>query len=234
LILAAAFIQQTLYHYSNRCVHAATVDLSSYLIIKDKTVKPSLSEALFGSEVRAKLIRYLYVTAEPGKSFSERVIARHAGIAESNVHRPLNGLVAIQLLIKEETEEGPRYRAPHEDPRLKYLFLFLRQDSDIVQQIVRAMKKLKSVQYACVFGSFATGTTHLGSDIDVLVLESTDEERTEVLKAFSALSDSIGLEVNPQIYSTQEFEANLAQGDSIALSLVSTRIDVKGVPPWLT
>jgi predicted nucleotidyltransferase len=193
-----------------------------------------LSEALLGSEVRAKLIRWLYVVAEPGKAFSERALARHTGVGAGTVHRLLLALVAGQLIIKEQTEEGPRYRAPHEDPRLKYLFLFLRQDSDIVAQLVRAMKKLKSVQYACVFGSFATGTTHKDSDIDVLVLESTDETRTEVLKAFSALSDSIGREVNPQIYSTQEFEANLAQGDSIALSLVSTRIDLKGVPPWLT
>jgi predicted nucleotidyltransferase len=197
-------------------------------------VTKSLSEALFGSEVRAKLIRWLYVIAEPGKTFSERALARHAGVGTGTVHRLLLALVAGQLLIKEETEEGPRYRAPHEDPRLKYLFLFLRQDSDIVAQLARAMKKLKSVQYACVFGSFATGTTHKDSDIDVLVLESTDEARTDVLKAFSALSDSIGREVNPQIYSTQEFEANLAQGDSIALSLVSTRIDLKGVPSWLT
>jgi predicted nucleotidyltransferase len=85
-----------------------------------------------------------------------------------------------------------------------------------------------------VFGSFATGTTNKGSDIDVLVLESTEEQRTEVLKAFSALSDSIGREVNPQIYSTEEFQANLAHGDSIALSLVSDRIDLKGAAPWLT
>jgi predicted nucleotidyltransferase len=194
----------------------------------------SISEALFGSEVRAKLIRWLYVIAEPGKRFSERALARHAGVAEGTVHRPLLALVAGQLLLKEETEEGPRYRAPHENPRLKYLFLFLRQDSAIVAQIARTMKKLKSVQYACVFGSFATGTTHMRSDIDVLVLESTEEQRIEVLKAFSALSDSIGREVNPQIYSTEEFQANLARGDSIALSLVSSRIDLKGAAPWLT
>lgn len=180
------------------------------------------------------MIRWLYVIAEPSKGFSERALARHAGVAEGTVHRPLLALVAGQLLVKEETEEGPRYRAPHEDPRLKYLFLFLRQDSNIVAQIARAMKKLKSVQYACVFGSFATGTTNKGSDIDVLVLESTEEQRTEVLKAFSALSDSIGREVNPQIYSTEEFQANLAHGDSIALSLVSDRIDLKGAAPWLT
>ena len=159
--------------------------------------------------------------------------AKYAGLSEGVVHRPLLALVETQLLIKDDTEEGPRYRAPHEDPRLKYLFLFLRQDSDIVERLARAMKKLKTVQYACVFGSFVTGTTHKGSDIDVLVLENREDERAEVLAAFSALSKVIGREINPEIYSVEEFNANVAKGNSLSLSIASNRIDLKGVATWL-
>jgi hypothetical protein len=62
------------------------------------------------------------------------------------VHRPLQALVAGQLIVREKTEDGPRYRAPHEDPRLKYLFLFLQQESEAVAPLTRTKKKLKSVE----------------------------------------------------------------------------------------
>jgi predicted nucleotidyltransferase len=210
---------------------AITVD--NHLFINDIIVTTSIVSALMGSEVKAKLLRWLYAEAPQGKGFSERALARHAGLSEGVVHRPLLALVEAQLLIKDDTDEGPRYRAPHEDQRLKYLFLFLRQDSEIVERLARAMKKLKTVQYACVFGSFVTGTMHKGSDIDVLVLENREDERTEVLAAFSALSKVIGREINPEIYSVEEFNANVAKGNSLSLSIASNRIDLKGVATWL-
>jgi len=105
-------------------------------------VTSPLSDALFGSVVRAKLVRWLY-NAEPGKSYSERRLARLAGVPEGTVHRPLQALVAGQLIVRDDTEERPRYRAPHEDPRLKYLFLFLQQESEAVAPLTRTTEKLK-------------------------------------------------------------------------------------------
>ena len=66
------------------------------------------------------------------------------------------------------------------------------------------------------------------------MLENRDDECTEVLAAFSTLSKVIGREINPEIYSVEEFNANIARGNSLSLSIASNRIDLKGVATWLT
>ncbi len=83
---------------------------------------------------------------------------------------------------REETPHGPAYRAPYEDPRLAGLFLLVRQDSAIVQQLRRALRSAKGIAYAAVFGSFASGKTQRHSDIDVLVLEQPGLDRFAVIR----------------------------------------------------
>ena len=73
----------------------------------------------------------------------------------------LLALVADQLVVREETSRGPEYRAPFDDPRFKSLIMFFRQESVIVTALQRALKPFKSIEYACIFGSFASGTTHI-------------------------------------------------------------------------
>ena len=46
-----------------------------------------------------------------------------------SISKTLAELVKDQLVLRLESPDGPRYRAPHEDPRLTPLFLLLRQDS---------------------------------------------------------------------------------------------------------
>jgi hypothetical protein len=68
--------------------------------------------------------------------------------------------VDSQLAVREETRDGPQYRAPHEDPRLAGLFMLIRQDSELVGRLKRALRgHAKFVTYAGVFGSFASGKT---------------------------------------------------------------------------
>jgi hypothetical protein len=89
---------------------------------------------------------------------------------------------------------------------------------------------LKSIDYACVFGSFARGTTHKDSDVDVLVLECSEDERFQII---SALSDRSGREANPQFYSVEEFRGLAASGETIALSILGNpRISLKGEFTW--
>lgn len=197
-------------------------------------MKNQVLEALFVSKPEAKLIQCLYVEAKDHERFRTRELARKAGLPVGSITRPLKSLVERQLVVREEGPYGPTYRAPFEDPRLKPLFVLLRQDSELVTQIKRSLKRFRSIHYACVFGSFARGETHRESDIDVLILLHDHSEEFDILQALSKLSDKFGREINPQFYLVEEFARLVKENEPIALSIISgPKLELKGESLWL-
>lgn len=193
----------------------------------------TVAEAITGSRLKAKVLNWLYVESAPDARVTERQLAKQVGIAPGSIHKVLLALVSEQLVVREESVRGPEYRAPFEDPRFKSLIMFFRQESVVVAALKRALKPFKSIEYACIFGSFASGTTHMNSDVDVLVLERSDSDRFRIISALSGVSDKIGREANPQFYSVEEFRSNASQGETIALSILGNpRIPLKGEFQW--
>ncbi len=199
-----------------------------------RRVSRKLIEALVGSELRARLLHWFYVEALPGVSTHEREIARRTGIAPGSVHHALKRLADGQLIVREETPRGPQYRAPHEDVRLQPLFCFFRQQSELVGALRGALEGVAHVAYACIFGSFAQGTTDARSDVDVLVLEKSRESRQRILSALGKVQESASARIDITTMSVDKFRGMLAEGDAFALSVVgSPRIALKGeVEPW--
>lgn len=193
----------------------------------------TVAEAITGSRLKAKVLNWLYAESRPDARVTERQLAKQVGIAPGSIHKVLLALVSEQLVVREESPRGPEYRAPFEDPRLKSLIMFFRQESVVVAALKRALRPFKSIEYACIFGSFASGTTHMKSDVDVLVLERSDSDRFRIISALSGVSDKIGREANPQFYSVEEFRSNAGQGETIALSILGNpRIPLKGEFQW--
>lgn len=198
-----------------------------------KPMKSSVTAALFVNAPQVKLIDFLYVDAKRSEQFATRDLARRAGVAYGSVDRAMKGLVARGLVTRLETQDGPRFRAPFEDARLRHLFLLLRQGSGIVSALQRALRGVKSVRYACVFGSFARGEDGAQSDIDVLILRDREEEQLEIYSQLQRVADRFGREVNPHLLDTQEFLRNVETGEAVAKNiLASARIELLGTPPW--
>nr|WP_238400544.1 nucleotidyltransferase domain-containing protein [Legionella bononiensis] len=61
------------------------------------------------------------------------------------------------------------------------------------------------------FCSVAKGTENLGSDIDVLIIGEVDF--TEAVEALYAAQASLGREINPKIYSREQWKASLQKQD---------------------
>lgn len=192
-------------------------------------------EALFGVSAKSKVVQWLYLQDSGTEPIAARALAREAGVPYGSINKTLHELVDSQLVVREETRYGPQYRAPHDDPRLGGLFLLIRQDSMIVEQLRRALKPVKGISHACIFGSFAAGRTRKDSDIDVLVLEAGELDRFAVMTALAKAGEKIAREISPQFYSLDAFQAKLAEGDPVARSILANpRIELKGASPWQT
>lgn len=196
-------------------------------------MKTPIVEALFGNGPKAKIVQWLYLRKDDAPAIAARALAREAAVPYGSVDKALRELVSSQLVVREETVYGPQYRAPHEDPRLKGLFTLLRQDSAIVEKLKKAVKPFKEVAYACIFGSFASGTTHRASDIDVLILSTQSLDQFAVMTELSKVGTNVNRNVSPEFYDLAEFNAKLASGDPVALSIATSQcILLKGQAPW--
>jgi predicted nucleotidyltransferase len=198
-----------------------------------KTALSPIVKALFGDGAKGRVVQWLYTEADPREAYPARALARAAGIPYGSAHKTLKELAIAQLVSTRQTPRGIEYAPPVEDPRLKHLFLLLRQDSALVRSLQRRLRALKATTYACIFGSFARGQTHATSDIDVLILGAVDEWATRT--ALQAVALKSKREINPQFLSVQEFLRDLEKGEAVARSiLASPRIDLIGEAPWPT
>jgi predicted nucleotidyltransferase len=92
-------------------------------------------------------------------------------------------------------------RAYQPDPRLV---------DRAVDAIVRAYDPLRVV----VFGSFARGDTHEGSDLDLIVVKETDERFFRRIGRVRDACADIAIDVQPLVYTPAELEEMLASGNS--------------------
>lgn len=100
-----------------------------------------------------------------------------------------------------------------------------------VEAIVRACDPLRII----VFGSFARGDTHEGSDLDLIVVEETDERFFDRIGRVRDACRDVGIDVQPLVYTPAETEEMLARGNSfletaLAEGRVAYERDATGQP----
>ncbi|MFQ5934230.1 MAG: nucleotidyltransferase domain-containing protein [Dehalococcoidia bacterium] len=88
-----------------------------------------------------------------------------------------------------------------------------------LDEFAASIKETLPVEEVILFGSFATGEIHEGSDIDLIVIGDFKERFHERIGKIMALTD---LPIEPLVYTRQEFEEMKAQGNSFILEVVKT------------
>jgi predicted nucleotidyltransferase len=79
-----------------------------------------------------------------------------------------------------------------------------------VEAIVRSYDPLRVI----VFGSFARGDTHEGSDLDLIVVKDTDERFFDRIGRVRDAARGLGLDVQPLVYTPTEMGEMLSSGNS--------------------
>src|SRR5688572_6129995 len=102
-----------MFQIATTMLYIATAGISMFSF-KINDMQKSITEGLFGSRVKSRLIQWLYVAADPKETFTKSELARAAGISIGSMHKPLNDLVANQLVIRFDTKRGHEYQAPFE------------------------------------------------------------------------------------------------------------------------
>lgn len=162
------------------------------------------------SEYRRRVLALLLL--HPDERYHVREIARLTNTTAGTLHRELSKLAKSKVLLREQSGNQVYYQANQNFPIYMELTSILKKTSGLVDVLFDFLTPLaEKIEVAFVFGSVAKGTENLGSDIDVLIIGEVDF--TEAVEALYAAQASLGREINPKIYSREQWKASLQKQD---------------------
>ncbi|MGE5206329.1 MAG: nucleotidyltransferase domain-containing protein [Chlamydiota bacterium] len=167
----------------------------------------SVSFELFG-KIRSQILGLLLT--HPDETYYLREIARRIAASPGTVQRELEWLTQLRLLRR--TTRGPHtyYQADASHPLFPELQRLMVKTVGAGDIIHRALLPLQTdIRVAFLYGSFASGEIRGRSDIDLLIIGNVSF--SQIAEALSPAQQELGREINPAVYSVEEFAAKLGQ-----------------------
>jgi len=189
-------------------------------MIDDRT-----SGLLFGKTRRGVLTLLL---ENPGQDYYMGEIAKALGVLPGAIQRELAQLVDAGIITRRKRGMQVFFQANSECPIHLELRNIITKTSGLILAIQTALIPLKDhLSLAAVYGSFASGQQTPSSDVDLLIVG--DVEYADVIAALSQVEDRTGREINPTVYSAEEFTSKRAKRSPFIETILSgPRIELIG------
>lgn len=189
------------------------------LIMRTERPVKLIGDLLFG-QTRGGVLTLLY--GHPDEKFYVRQIARLVGVSVGAVQRELETLSGVQLVNRSKTGSQVFYQANHDNPVFPELRVLIAKTMGIYQMIQSALFSLEQrISWAFVYGSMARQEEKAHSDIDLMLVGDLTLE--DVMPGLAKVERESGREINPTIYSVEEFKSRLIQDNHFLKSVMRGR-----------
>ncbi len=184
-----------------------------------------VSSSLFGKARRAVLA---LIFGRADQSFYLRQIVRSVGAGQGAVQRELARLSGAGVLLRIRQGNQVYYRANPDSPIFSELKSIVIKTAGVGEALKTALEKLAGrIQVAFLYGSFVSGRETKESDVDVMIVGSVSF--SEVVAVIRPVQEVLAREVNPVVYSAQEFKKKLREKHHfLATVLKSSKIFLIG------
>ena len=184
-----------------------------------------LGDALF-TTTQQKVLGLLYT--QPGRSFYTKEIIRLTGMGVATIKRELDRMLAAGIISMTRVGNQHHYQANSECPIYAELLGIVKKTFGITDVISLALSPFaERIGWAFIFGSVASGKETSTSDIDLMVIGEVGF--TEVVSDLYSVQETLGREINPKIYSREEWiQMKNAKDAFIKEILAKPRMDVLG------
>lgn len=182
-----------------------------------------LMDVLFGT-YRQRVLGVLLLN--PDSDYHVRELARLTGTSAGTLHKELSRLAGAGLLVRTEQGNQVRYQANRDCPVFAELAGLFRKTTGLAGVIAEAVAPLKP-RLALIFGSIARGEETSRSDIDLLLIGEIPF--ADAIRVLHPLQERLLREINPVIYSAEEFTRKCQAGDRFVNDILANpRIFVTG------
>lgn len=177
-----------------------------------------MAGALF-TPVQQRLLGLLF--GQPARRFQSAEIIRLAAGGTGGVHRQLQRLADVGLVLATRDGNQKYYQANSRSPIFPELRGLVQKTVGVVEPLRRALLPVaKLIHSAFVFGSSATKTDRADSDLDLLVIS----DQLTYPEAYEALLEAervIGRPVNPVVMTRAEWKRKRSGADSFVKRIVA-------------
>jgi len=187
---------------------------------KNLEQRDGLLEALFG-KTRRSILSLLFRNTD--ESFYLRRILRLTGLKPGSGQRELNRLSQAGLIRRFIKDQQVYFQANAECPIYAEIKLLIKKTAGLIDVLSSSLAPLgQSIRVAAVFGSFAGGREKKESDVDLLVIG--DVGFSDVVEKLSAAQGILGRDVNPVVFSFDEFRRRMGIEDHFLTSVLKTKM----------
>ncbi len=172
---------------------------------------------ILGSKGRAEILKCLFTLER--KRVHLRALSRSASISAPVLKRELQKLSDLSLIISEKDGNRVYFSANHHH-HLYVVLCQLVQKTEGSEAILRDCFSDCPAKYVFLFGSYASGSAHGTSDIDLFVIG--DCGLREVTRRIHLAAEKIGREINPYVISEQEFLQRKHTQDHFILEIIKS------------
>lgn len=156
----------------------------------------------------------------PEQSYHVREIARMTSTVPGTLHKELSKLAEAGILSKSQQGNQVIYQANRECLIYEELASILRKTSGVADVLANSLAMVSDrIDIAAVFGSVASGKATQGSDIDLLLVG--DLGFSEAVQLLYPAQDILGREINPKLYTAQEWVAAKKEGSAFVRELLT-------------
>ena len=212
------------YQYSTRPRMGSIVPNLGLLI--ENMLTMSVADALF-TKTQQRVLSLLF--GKPDKSFYTNEIVRHANMGRGTITRELEKMVSSGLLTVSRAGNQQHYQANSSCPIYIELLGIVRKTFGIADVLKQALLQIDGkLELAFVYGSVAKGTETYGSDIDLMLIGS-ELNYNEVIELLMPAEESLQREINPTLFTAEEFQVRLKDGQSFLQRVMDQpKIMIKG------
>jgi predicted nucleotidyltransferase len=174
---------------------------------------------LFTSDTRAEIMRILF--NGEGKEHYLREIEKITHIHINSLQKEVKHLAAIDLIKARKDGNRIYYKANIEHPIYPDLVSIVEKTVGVIA-LLKAKLNDHKIECAFLFGSMAKNTERATSDIDLIVVG--DLGMRTLTKLLSGLQEKLGREINPHIYTKEEFKKRIKSKDHFVTSVLKEEI----------
>ncbi len=152
------------------------------------------------------LILEIYFNS-PEKSYYLRELGRILGKEPGIFQKDINDLANRGILISEYQANSRFFRLNKNYPLYSELKSIFFKTLGAKGKLQGALKKIKNIKIAFIFGSFAQGKEDFYSDIDLMIIGNPDED--QLISSTSKIEDRLTREINYHIFSPSDWKEKL-------------------------